>query len=90
MIQPAGSRFIRLFVNKVFLYDDKLTITFNTGNEEVTITDVMLAKIENSLSGANLCLSNHPVHHQVKPGINSRLERCSRREFFICNCKSKI
>lgn len=54
---------IRLFVNKVFLYDDKLTITFNTGDEEVTITDVMLAKIENSLSGADLCLLSYPVHH---------------------------
>lgn len=55
---------IRLFVNKIFLYDDKFTITFNTGDEEVTVTDVLLSEIEESLSGESLCISNHPVHHK--------------------------
>ncbi|MBS6629268.1 MAG: hypothetical protein KH282_09360, partial [Clostridiales bacterium] len=55
---------IRSFVNKIFLYDDKFTIIFNTGDEEVTITDVMLSKITSELSGEKLCLSNHAVHHK--------------------------
>ena len=53
---------IRLFVNKIFLYDDRITITFNTGDEETTITDVLLSKIENGLSGKNLCVLNNAVH----------------------------
>lgn len=55
---------IRSFVNKIFLYDDKFTIIFNTGDEEVTITDVMISKITSELSGEKLCLSNHAVHHK--------------------------
>lgn len=57
---------IKLFVNKIFLYDDKFTITFNTGDEEVTITDILLDKMESALKskGAkSLCLSNVVVHH---------------------------
>lgn len=54
---------VRLFVNKIFLYDDKFTITFNTGDDEVTITDVLLSEIEKGLSGKNLCILNHSVHH---------------------------
>lgn len=56
---------IRLFVNKIFLYDDKFTITFNTGDEEVTITDILLSEIEKGLSGNSLCLSDHQGHHYV-------------------------
>jgi len=53
---------IRLFVNKIFLYDDKFTITFNTGDEEVTITEVMLSEIEEELSGNSLCFLKNKVH----------------------------
>ena len=55
---------IRLFVNKIFLYDEKFTITFNIGDEEVTITDKILSDIENNSGSKNLCLSNHPVHQK--------------------------
>lgn len=57
---------IKLFVNKIFLYDDKFTITFNTGDEEVTITDIILDKIESaskSKGEKSLCLSNAVGHH---------------------------
>ena len=57
---------IKLFVNKIFLYDDKFTITFNTGDEEVTVTDKLLEKIEKptrSRTDKSLCLSN-AVGHQ--------------------------
>lgn len=55
---------IRLFVNKIFLYDDKFTITFNTDDEEVTITDILLEKIEKGNSGEKLCLLNNSVHQK--------------------------
>ena len=52
---------IRMLVNKIFLYDDRFTITFNSGDEEVTITDVLLGKIEEGLE-RNLCVLNENVH----------------------------
>ena len=52
---------IRLLVNRIFLYDDKYTITFNSGDEEVTITDVLLENIEKGLEGQKLCLLNGSV-----------------------------
>lgn len=61
---------INLFVNKIFLYDDKFTITFNTGDEEVTITDIILDKIESaskSKGEKSLCLSNAVGHQSKNP-----------------------
>lgn len=37
---------INIFVNKIFLYDDRVTITFNSGDEAVTINDILLSEIE--------------------------------------------
>ncbi|HBU12683.1 MAG TPA: hypothetical protein DEB31_08155 [Clostridiales bacterium] len=42
---------IKMLVNRIFLYDDKFTITFNSGDEEVTITDVLLAEIKKGCRG---------------------------------------
>ncbi len=50
---------INVFVNKIFLYDDKFTITFNSGDEEVTITDKLLSDIENSF-----CVLNKTVYQK--------------------------
>ena len=61
---------IKRLVNRIFLYDDSFTITFNSGDDEVTITDVLLEKIEEGLDGKNLCLSDHRVH-QKEPYTNS-------------------
>lgn len=60
---------IKLFVNKIFLYDDKFTITFNTGDEEVTITDILLDKMESaskSKGAKSLCLSNAVAHQNPR------------------------
>ena len=75
---------IRLFVNKIFLYDDRITITFNTGDEETTITDVLLSKIENGLSGKNpLCIK--------QCGSPSRSKvRFAPTYFFVCDRKEGI
>lgn len=67
---------IRLFINRIFLYDDKITITFNTGDEEVTITEDLLDKIENNLDGKDICLLNAVVHHACGA-------QCAHRRFFF-------
>lgn len=43
---------INIFVNKIFLYDDRVTITFNSGDEPVTIDDILLSEIEENDSKA--------------------------------------
>lgn len=67
---------VRLFINKIFLYDDKLIITFTTGDEEVTIEDKLFDRIESDFSGDNFCISN-VVGHQEKP------RRFKRLGFFV-------
>jgi DNA invertase Pin-like site-specific DNA recombinase len=37
---------ITIFVNKIYLYDDKLTLIFNTGDTPITIKDTLLSDIE--------------------------------------------
>lgn len=50
---------INIFVNKIFLYDDRMTITFNSGDEAVTINDLLLSEIEeNDLKAKNLFLAS--------------------------------
>jgi len=55
---------IHIFVNKIFLYDDRFTITFNTGDEPVTITDVLLDDIEKALGNESFCFSEELGHHE--------------------------
>lgn len=55
---------IKNLVNKIFLYDDRFTITFTTGDEEVTITDILLSKIEKGLEGTDSCLIKDSVYHR--------------------------
>lgn len=54
---------IRIFVNNIYIYDDKITITFKTGDEEVEITKEILDKIEQGLGDETLCFSEATVHH---------------------------
>lgn len=54
---------IKVMVNRIYLYDDRLTLTFNSGDEEVTITDRLLSDIEEDLRNKRFCLINHTVHH---------------------------
>ena len=59
---------VKVLVNKIYLYDDKVTITFNSGDEEVTITDKLLSEIEKGLKDDSVCLLNHEVYqHFGKP-----------------------
>lgn len=55
---------IRIFVNKIYIYDDKITITFKIGDEEVEITKEILDKIERGLGNEALCFSEATVHQK--------------------------
>jgi len=44
---------VRLLVNKIYLYDDKFNIAFNTGDEKVEITEVLLENIEKRLNNGS-------------------------------------
>lgn len=37
---------IDIFVNRIYLYDDRVTITYNSGDESVIITDKLLSDLE--------------------------------------------
>ena len=58
---------INVFINKIYLYDDKLTIIFNSGDNPVTINDFLLSEIEdNSKKAEGLFLDGvaPPETHQ--------------------------
>ena len=61
---------IKVMVNRIYLYDDRMTITFNSGDEEVTITDKLLSDIETDLRNKRLCILNQGVHHEERLEIN--------------------
>ena len=66
---------VRLLVSKIFLYDDRYTITFNSGDEEVTIPDMLLDAIEKELDGDSLCLLKQEGHHFFSPAQRSCISR---------------
>lgn len=37
---------INIFINKIYLYDDKITLIFNSGDNPITINDLLLSEIE--------------------------------------------
>lgn len=55
---------IRIFVNRIYIYDDKITITFKIGEDEVEITKEILDKIERGLGDETLCFSEATVHQK--------------------------
>lgn len=69
---------IRVMVNRIFLYDDRLTLTFNSGDDEVTITDKLLSEIEEDLRNKTFCLINQTAHQlHLKANAGNRLDyRC--------------
>ena len=67
---------IRLFVNKIFLYDDKLIITFTTGDEDVAIEDKLLDRIESDLSDEKFCISNVVGHQETEQALACSVFLC--------------
>ena len=50
---------IKIFVNAIYLYDDRVTITFNSGDDTVTINDRLLTELEeNDAKTKNLFLDS--------------------------------
>ncbi len=62
--EPHNRRvLINIFVNKVFVYDNKLIIYFNGSHNETELTEVFLTETEKKLSGNNAesdCSSDTP------------------------------
>ncbi len=62
--EPRNRRvLINIFVNKVFVYDNKLIIYFNGSHNETELTEVFLTETEKKLSGNNAesdCSSDTP------------------------------
>ena len=46
---------ISVFVNKIYLYDDRVTFIFNSGDTPVTISDQLLSKIESGQKQKSFC-----------------------------------
>lgn len=40
---------VNVFINKIYLYDNKLTIIFNIGEQQITVNDILLDEIETNL-----------------------------------------
>ena len=47
---------INVFVNRVYLYDDRITLIFNSGDKPVTINDLLLSEIETGNKQISFCL----------------------------------
>ena len=47
---------ISVFINRIYLYDDKITIIFNSGDKTVTINDILLSEIEKEHKQNEFCL----------------------------------
>ena len=74
---------ISVFINKIYLYDDKITITFNINNREVTIDDSLLNEIENNCSGSII----NCIAQQIKKLETSRFQAFilfNKFYLFIC------
>lgn len=49
---------IDIFINRIYLYDDKVTITYNSGDEPVTITDKLLSDLEKAAEEERVLFMN--------------------------------
>lgn len=65
---------INVFVNAIYLYDDRMTIIFNSGDKPVTVTDELLSEIE-ATDGFVFGTGSSTIHHQIR----TALRLCGRR-----------
>ena len=67
---------ITVFVNRIYLYDDKITLIFNSGDKPVTVNDLLLSEIEAEQKESghkqnSFCLCPEMVgHHGLEPRTN--------------------
>ena len=71
---------INIFINKIYLYDNKITIIFNIGKNKVTVNDILLNEIEANFKKTNsLCLNK-----LGQPSFKLRVARdCGLFIFFV-------
>ena len=64
---------ITTFINAIYLYDDKITLIFNSGDKPVTINNILLSEIEanesNNTDTEGLFIDN--VALPSKNGLNT-------------------
>ena len=69
---------INVFVNAIYLYDDKITLIFNSGDTPVTINDLLLSEIEKEHKQNEFCLCSGLVEARgVEPLSENHLSRLS-------------
>ena len=77
---------IAVFVNSIYLYDDKITLVFNSGDKEVTVDAELLSEIEKAAEATPT--EQRFVYGQVSSTKKSLLEPLSKskvscEDFFI-------
>ena len=60
-------RLIKTFLNSVFVYDDKVVLTFNYSGDNRTMT---LHEIDGGL-GHSICIPSCVVHHEKNPDASA-------------------
>jgi len=86
---------INTFVNRIYLYDDKMTIIFNTGDKEVSVDDELLSDIEEfvfdcecstsaerALADSRLTLCGAQIVSRVSYLVQNRMDSKSGRTQF--------
>ena len=63
---------IKMFVNRIYLYDDKFRIIFNTSDEDVEITEKLSSEIERAFGDKKLCLLSDVVHHEKRVFLSTK------------------
>ncbi len=57
---------VNVFVNKIYLYDDKITLVFTTQNEKVEVDISFVEGLEGSYLDASSPVQSSPVHQKLK------------------------
>lgn len=70
---------IKILVNSVYLYDDRMTIVFNAGDEPVVVDDILLDEIEESCEDAKSLYSAR--FGSPKTPLSERIVEFLRRGF---------
>ena len=54
---------VNMLINKIYLYDDKITFTIQTGSGTTEITDKLYEDIQKSTQDESFCLQQNSGHH---------------------------
>jgi hypothetical protein len=54
---------VNIFVNTIYLFDDKITMVFNAGDSPVTVDNILFDEIEKAACESSVCMLNKTDHH---------------------------